>query len=156
MMEHTEFGNMDGLTALGQAVSSIADEFRPQGAYPVLGAEGSEFFVEIASGPMPTRTTHWTIYIAFGDTISHDSSIDDGGFVFTRIQYPPCFGSEIILRLSDTEAFVRLPDGAWLVALLVLLRVALGKGVEATHPLDGHGDVLLGWDQALETVIGGI
>lgn len=154
------------LLALGQAASNIAREFRPYNAYPVFGAQGQEFFVEIASGPMNGRTIHWTIYIAFGDTISLDDDIEvltdqgeDGsilcrGCVLTHIQYPPCFGSEAIVRLSGTEAFARLPDASGLVALLGLLGSALGKRVEATHPLDSYGDVLPGWDDALALATG--
>lgn len=152
------------LPSLGQAASNIAREFRPYNAYPVFGAQGKEFFVEIASGPMNGRTIHWTIYIAFGDTISHDDDIEvltdqgeDGsilcrGCVSTRIQYPPCFGSKAIVRLTDTEAFARLPDESWLVAFLSLLGAALGTGGQIMHPLNGAGDMLQGWEGALAVV----
>lgn len=103
--------------------SSLDHEDRP---YPVLGAEGSEFAIEIAVGPRDSRRILKTIYV----DIRQD---------------------QITLPTDDTnrESMFVLPEASWLIAFLRLLEYALGANTQILHPLSQYGDFLPGWHQAV-------
>lgn len=119
------------LSSLGELVVRVINNHRDSGAYPVLGAEGDQFFVEISSGAMESRIIHNTLYINF-EFIAGSGNTDG-------------------LAVSP-EMNINLPDASYLVALLSLLSAALGNEAKILHPLDPLGNYLVGWQQTLTTV----
>jgi len=116
----------DWLSSLGELVVRVTNNHRGIDVYPVLGAEGNVFFIEISSGVMESRIIHTTIYINFDFTA----------------------GSESLNKLAvSPEIIINLPDASYLVAMLSLFRGALGNEARILHPLDTHGNYLVGWLQ---------
>lgn len=118
-----------GLAILGQIASSFAKDFQSCNAYPVLGAEGAEFFVDVCSGPMVDRLIHRTIHVSF-----EDSQV--GGYFNTITE--------------NAEETIRLPNASHLIAFLFLLSAALRAEMKVLHPLDFNGNYLPGWHEAID------
>jgi hypothetical protein len=100
--------------------------------YPVLGAEGNKFFIEIATGIFGDRQILKTIYVE----ICRDSSgvmLEDA-------------------LISDNDISIGLPDESLLIALLGLFENAMNAKTMILHPLDDKGNFLPGWNQAVVTV----
>lgn len=115
------------LISLGSFAGAIAKAIGQSAGngYPVLGAEGSCFFVEIATGPRLQRTILKTIHIGFGT-------------------------SALPTDMSDADdILVDLPDASYLVALLSLLQSALCSEAMVLHPLDEQGNFHKDWRQAV-------
>lgn len=98
--------------------------------YSVLGAEGPEFFVDICTGPMHTRSILTTLHIEFSPEAPETS--------WMASEYLP------------KALTIRLPDPSFMVALLALLGGALGNGLEVMHPLDACGNCFDGWAECVK------
>lgn len=122
------------LTDMTELVSALGVMNPDVPRYPVLGAEGSEFFVDICTGQMPSRSILNTLHIEF----SHDD---------TETSWS---ASEPLPKALT----VCLPDPSFMVALLALLGAALGNGLEVMHPLDACGNYFDGWAECIKTFSG--
>ena len=123
------------VVSLGMFASAIAESVgSTTQSYPVLGAEGNSFFIEIASGSeFKCRKIRKTIHVSF----------DDAGA-------PP------LDEADADEVSVRLPDGSYLVALMSLLQKALKtEDAKILHPLNDYGDFLPSWSQAVNAAATG-
>lgn len=103
--------------------------------YPVLGAHGTEFFIELASGTLLKREILMTILVTFGNI---ELDFEGSQKAFT----------------SKTEIYLQLPDSAHLIALLGLLEKAFNGKTTILHPLDSQGNYYPGWSQAAISVSG--
>lgn len=116
------------LVSLGKFAAAVTKDVGPNNSrcYPVLGAEGGDFFIEISSGPdFMHRRICKTIYASF------DASTNLG-------------------KADAEEVMVTLPDASYLVALLSLLQKALNTtDTKILHPLDHCGNYLPTWNQAV-------
>jgi hypothetical protein len=99
-----------------------------QDAYPVLGAEGDTFFVEVAEGPMASRELLTTIYLEFG-TVHSLPELDP--------------------ESKSKEVWITITDASMVIATIQLVQAGLGKPAILLHPLDGNGDFLKGWSEAV-------
>lgn len=117
------------LVSLGQFAAAVAGSARLHKGefFPVLGAEGDNFYVQICEGMnFIGRKVHKIIHI----------DIDASNF---RHGSP-----------DGIEITVALPDAAHLIALVSLLQQALNASqVKFHHPLDDYGDNLPYWELAL-------
>jgi hypothetical protein len=120
---------------LSQYVNFIKESIQPQkeGIYPVLGAHGSEFFIELATGAQITRDILLNVIIEFGEI---------------HLDYDAC--KKALAKRADV--FMNIPDYAHMIALLGLLEKAFGENTTILHPLDCTGDNLPGWEQAILNV----
>ena len=116
------------LADLGGYAANIASAVNHEkGIYPVFGAEGNEFIIEIAVGPRDRRRILKTIYVEI-----------------RREQMAlPASGD------TSNEHMLLLPDESLLIALLGLFEYALGANTQILHPLNCAGDFLSGWHQAV-------
>lgn len=108
------------LTDMTELVSALGVMNPDVPRYPVLGAEGPEFFVDICTGPMPSRSILNTLHIEFS----------------LEVPETPWKAPEYLTKALT----IRLPDPSFMVALLALLGGALGNGLEVMHPLDACGN----------------
>lgn len=120
---------------LSQYVTFIKELMQSQesGIYPVLGAHGSEFFIELATGAKSTRDILLNIVIEFGEI---------------HLDFDTC--QKAIANRSDV--FMNIPDSAHLIALLGLLEKAFKDTTKILHPLNSTGNYLPAWDQAISNV----
>lgn len=100
-----------------------------RGTYPVLGAYGPEFFIELASGPLLSREILMTFLVEFDDI---ELDFEDSQKAIS----------------NKTEIYLKLPDSAHLIALLGLLEKAFNSKTTILHPLDSRGNYFSGWSQA--------
>lgn len=123
------FDNTNPLVSLGQFAAAVAGSARLHKGefFPVLGAEGDSFYVQICVGMnFIGRKVHKIIHI----------DIDASNF---RHGSP-----------DGIEITVVLPDAAHLIALVSLLQQALNASQFKFHlPLDDYGDHLPYWELAL-------
>lgn len=105
----------------------------PQEPYPVLGAEGDAFIIEIASGPLREREILSNFIIEIKGDRSHSL---------------PNLGEREDIR----EFMIVLPDFAHVIALVGLFERALRSRTVILHPLTSSGDFLPGWDEASELI----
>jgi len=110
-----------------KSINSIEKEI-----YPVLGAEGNMFFIEVAVGIFESRRILKTIHVEIS------RGIDGIGFE-----------DELIV---DDDTFIELPNESFLIALLGLFQAAMDAKATILHPLDNNGNYLVGWNQAVITV----
>lgn len=124
---------MSQVSKLCQYVSFIrsAMGISDSNAYLVLGASGSCFFIELATGPLLSRDILMNIHIKFDDI---------------ELNLDAC---EKAIS-NKTEIFFNIPDSAHLIALLGLLESAFNCRTTILHPLDYHGDYFPGWTQAVD------
>jgi hypothetical protein len=116
------------LVSLGRIAASVARASNQSGrAYPVLGAEGDDFFVEIADGEeFMEREILRTIYVTLEEGVTAVDEPGEGDFSIT------------------------IPNASYLVALFALLQSALNASkAKVLHPLDSHGNYLPAWNQAV-------
>lgn len=123
------FANTNPLVSLGQFAAAVAGSARLHKGefFPVLGAEGDSFYVQICEGMnFIGRKVHKIIHV----------DIDASNF---RHGSP-----------DEIEITVVLPDAAHLIALVSLLQQALNASHVKFHlPLDDYGDHLPCWELAL-------
>lgn len=119
------------IVVLGNYVARIvsATERGKMSLYPVLGAEGRDFFIDLAAGPFGSRQILKTVHIEIRDDL----------------EQPEFLGSPS----SDKEIFISLPNAAFLIGLVGLFQRALATQAMFLHPLDDRGDFLTGWDEAI-------
>lgn len=117
------------LVPLGHFAADIAKALCPRVAnvFPVLGAEGDNFFIQICEGDdFVGRKVHKIIHVGLD---VHDY---------------------IIGAADGIEVSITLPDASCLIALMSLLQQALNtQHIRIHHPLDDYGDFLPYWDIAL-------
>lgn len=123
------FDNANPLVSLGQFAAAVAGSARLHKGefFPVLGAEGESYYVQICEGTnFIGRKVHKTIHVDF-DASNFRHGSPDG-----------------------IEITVALPDAAHLIALVLFLQQALNASqVKIHHPLDDYGDHLPHWELAL-------
>lgn len=123
------FDPVDVLVPLGHFAATVAKTLgaRKDKCFPVLGAEGDNFYIQICEGTdFIGRKVHKIIHVGLG---AHD------------FQIGPADGIEIMATLHDA---------AHLIALVSLLQQALNSPhIRIHHPLDDYGDLLPYWDRAL-------
>ncbi len=123
------FDNANPLVALGQFAAAVArNTQRHKGKlFPVLGAEGDNFYIQICEGMnFIGRKVHRIIHV---DT-------DANNF---RHGAP-----------EGIEITVTVPDAAHVIALVSLLQQAMNAcQIRIHHPLDDYGDHLPYWELAL-------
>jgi hypothetical protein len=119
------------VAALGNYVLSVIKSINSieKEMYPVLGAEGSNFFIEVAVGIFESRRILKTIHVE----ISRE--LDNIGFEDALI--------------ADADTSIELPDESFLIALLGLFQSAMDAKAMVLHPLDNNGNFLPGWNQAV-------
>jgi len=114
----------------------LARNQNAQSPYPVLGAIGGDFFLEISSGTLRDRRILTTIYVTMGREFALASLQPDGWH-------------EEGIR---DEIHIGLPDASHVIALAGLMEKSLGAGSFILHPLTCRGDFLDGWDDAVAIV----
>lgn len=119
------------LVALGGYVASVVSalEYKKMALYPVLGAEGRDFFIDVAAGPFESRQILKTVHVEIRADLDQPVFVDTAG--------------------SNDEIFIGLPNAAFLIGLVGLFQRALAAPALVLHPLDDRGDFLTGWDQAV-------
>ncbi|HEY0842080.1 hypothetical protein [Methylotenera sp.] len=127
-----------GFTAvelLNRYVSFIKKEIKTHSVniYPILGAHGPEFFIELSSGDLISRDILLTIAIKFGET---------------NMDYE--LAKQAIANHS--EIYVGVLNYAYLIAFLGLLEKSFKGDTKILHPLNNTGDFLPGWNQAIAMV----
>ena len=117
---------------LSQYVTFIKESIKPKegGIYPALGAHGSEFVVELATGAKITRYILTIIVIEFGEIY---------------LDYDACRKA----LANRSEVFLKVPDSAHMIAFLGLLESAFNDNTKILHPLSNTGDFLPDWEQAI-------
>lgn len=128
-------GKMSSIEMLSQYVIFIRRtlETKNEITYPVLGAHGAEFFVEIASGPILSREILLTILVEFDEIHLN-------------------FEDSLKAIANKSEIFIKLPDYAHLIALLGLIEGAFNGKTSVLHPLDCSGNYCSGWGSAINSV----
>lgn len=126
----------NAVAALRISVLRILDEIGGirSGAYPVLGAEGTHFFIELAAGPLESRQILKTIHV----------EIRRKGYDQLAPQNSIC--------VVGNEIAIILPDESFLIALVGLFQSALKTSASILHPLDSSGNFLPGWNDAVIAV----
>lgn len=126
---HSEQGQP--VVALGDFVAGVVSAINSGAAplYPVLGAEGHDFFIEVAAGPFESRQILKTARVEIREELDHP--------VLPEVPN------------TEDEVVIFLPTAAFLVGLLGLFQQALNAGALILHPLDDCGDFLPGWNQAV-------
>ena len=123
------FDHANLLVSLGQFAAAVAktSSLNENNFFPVLGAEGDNFYIQICEGTdFIGRKVHKIIHV----------DIDASNF---RHGSP-----------DGIEITVALPDAAHLIALVSLLQQALNASqIKIHHPLDDYGDHLPYWELAL-------
>lgn len=117
------------LVSLGQFAAAVAKtlDHDQNNVFPVLGAEGDNFYIQICSG---------------------EDFVGRKVLKIIHVEFDPLEAN--IGSAEPIEVMVTLPDASHLVALLSLLQIALStKRVMIHHPLDGYGDHLLMWDRSM-------
>lgn len=95
-------------------------------AYPILGSEADNFFIQICRGPdFIGREIVKTIHINIAPSI-------------TRIGSP-----------NAVEVCLVIPDASYLIALVALLEKSLGVNAQIHPPLSDNGDFYPDWDTAI-------
>lgn len=122
------------IVALGDYVIKLMSAIAWEGTrpYPVLGAEGNEFFIDIAAGPFESRRILKTIRIEIHENLEQPVLPD------------------LLSRCDELSIF--LPDAALLIGLVGLLQQKLNASTQMLHPLDERGDFLPGWTQTITMI----
>ena len=117
------------VAALGDYVASVMMQISDREArlYPVLGAEGNQFFIEVATGSVESRRILKTIRLEI------QRGLD--------VLEPPLHAGE--------ESTVTIPNESFLIALLGLFQTAMNANALILHPLNNRGDYLPGWNEAI-------
>lgn len=126
------------VAALGNHIARViaAIDTREGGLYPVLGAEGRDFFIEIAVGSLESRRILKTIHIKTQNGLEH-----------------PVLPN---MLSADDEVSIIIPNASLLIALVGLLQLALKANALILHPLDDRGDFLPGWNDAVMAASSGM
>lgn len=120
------------LVALGEFVAEFVSTTRRENVphYPVLGAEGRDFFIEVATGPFETRQILRTVYVELQDDLE-------------RPVLPSLAGTD------DDSFSIALPNAAFLIGLVGFFQRALDAHAVILHPLNSNGNFLPKWNQAV-------
>ena len=135
-------GKGDDLADMARFVSAlrklVTEDPTVRNPYPVLGAAGFDFFLEIADGAFRDRRIITTIHITLGNKYTDN--------------IPPI---SIWADGIPEEIQIGLPDASQVIALAGLLEKSLGAGTAMLHPLTRFGDFLEGWADAVAAVTDG-
>jgi hypothetical protein len=118
------------IPTLSRFAFGFASDLRGQGCYPVMGAEGKYFFVDICAGPMSDRVTHKIIHLHFEPIEEPD---DEFSF-------------------QDFESIIQVSKASDVIAFVFLLSTALGAETKILHPLAENGDFFPAWEDAVAIV----
>lgn len=129
-MNQEKYRLMEALTNYVIDVIKLIDI--KENIYPVLGVEGNNFFIEIATGILEDRQILKTIYVE----ISRASN---------NVKFEEAL-------ITDNDISIEVPDESLLIALLGLFENVMSAKTKILHPLDDNGNFLPGWNQAIVTV----
>lgn len=115
---------------LAELVKAIRQSVAVPGCYPVIGAEGDDWFIEISQGELMSRKILATLFVSVGEALEVPSAIGGG---------------------QDYRLIV--PQAAHVIGFIGLLEKALGTRSAILHPLTTSGDYFADWQPALDSLV---
>lgn len=112
---------------LAELAKAIRQSVAVPGCYPVIGAEGDDWFIEISQGELMSRKILATLFVNVGEGTAL-----------------PQVGSGV------TEYHLAVPQAAHVLGFIGLLEKALGTRSAILHPLTMSGDYFPDWQPALD------
>lgn len=118
------------ISIIKELVSDAHSSLNKEDCYPVFGAIGNTFIVEIAQDSVEKRNILKTFYI----DIKHDLQ------------------TEILIKgnpYTDEEILISMKHEYLLIAMLCLMKASFGTPPYILHPLNDRGDYLYGWEYGI-------
>ena len=127
MEKHTDKEDeRNSICTIQAHVSEAHKSLNKEGCYPVFGAIGNTFILEIVQEAVEKRNILKTFYI----DIKHDLQ------------------TEMLIKgnpYADEEILISMKHEYLLIAMLYLMKATFGTPPYILHPLNDRGDYLYGW-----------
>jgi hypothetical protein len=111
-------------------VNSVHDSLNKDDCYPVFGAIGNTFMVEIAQGPIERRNILKTFYIDIKHNLQTEILIENKTY-------------------ADEEILISIKHEYLLIAMLYITKSIFEQSPYILHPLNARGNYPYGWEYGI-------